>query len=437
MQQFAVGIDLGGTNIKGALVERGRGLIYQTVRPTEAAKGPDHILDIIATMVQELTDEAPNREIAGIGIGSPGVINWERTTVTRPPNFPGWDVVNMQEALAPRCGSEGLPVLVENDANAAGLGSAHYGAGRPHDSFIMVTLGTGVGGAIIYNNHIFRGSTGGAAEIGHMTIDYEGPVARSGVAGAVEAYLGQNFLSDPNTARKIVEAIQAPPEGAVVEIGAGTGALTDLLLDRYPRLVAIEVDHRAVKVLRERFPDLDVRHEDVLEVDWQRLADGEQLYVIGNLPYYITSQILFALLEARSWIREAVLMMQLEVAERLVASPGNKTYGITSVILQQYADLELLFKVSRNVFYPRPDVASALVRVVFDRAEEHVDYDFFREVVRTAFNQRRKTLRNSLSDILTAQATALPEQFEGRRPEELTPSEFVRLTRHLVRPDRR
>jgi glucokinase len=121
-------------------------------------------------------------------------VNLARTTVTSPPNFPGWRTQNLSEALRQRLGRD-IPILVENDANVAALGSAHFGAGRPYDDFIMVTLGTGVGGAIIVGNKIFRGSTGGAGEIGHMSIDYEGPVARSGVAGAIEAYLGQRFLS--------------------------------------------------------------------------------------------------------------------------------------------------------------------------------------------------------------------------------------------------
>ncbi|MEM9998700.1 MAG: ROK family protein, partial [Bacteroidota bacterium] len=133
----------------------------------------------------------------GVGLGSPGSITWDRTTVVKPPNFHGWNRVNLVEAL--RDGIPSLPdacaVIVENDANVAGLGSAFYGAGQPFDSFLMVTLGTGVGGAIIYQNTIFRGATGGAGEFGHMTIDYEGPYARSGVAGAIEAYLGHHFLS--------------------------------------------------------------------------------------------------------------------------------------------------------------------------------------------------------------------------------------------------
>jgi glucokinase len=148
----------------------------------------------MADLVRTLSAEAGHAPLAGIGVGAPGAINWDRTTVSWPPNFPGWEVVHLGRELALRLDSTWLTV-VENDANAAGLGSAHYGAGKRFDSFIMVTLGTGVGGAIIYQNRIFRGSTGAAGEIGHMTIDYEGPVARSGVAGAIEAYLGQRFLS--------------------------------------------------------------------------------------------------------------------------------------------------------------------------------------------------------------------------------------------------
>jgi glucokinase len=191
---LAVGVDLGGTNIKAALVSRSGGLVRQETHETEAHLGPERVVDNIARLVQELT-RGLSGDIAGIGIGAPGAIDLARTTVSYPPNFPGWDRLHMGEALGPRLGPLAGQVIVENDANVAGLGSAHYGAGLDFDSFIMVTLGTGVGGAIIYRNRIFRGTTGAAGEIGHMTIDYEGPFARSGVAGAIEAYLGQRFLS--------------------------------------------------------------------------------------------------------------------------------------------------------------------------------------------------------------------------------------------------
>jgi glucokinase len=191
----AIGIDLGGTHLRAARVKRGQGLLEQAQTDTEAVQGPSHILDRMADLARQMLRAAPSDEVAGLGIGSPGAINWERTTVSSPPNLPGWAEIDVRAALRERLGRPGLPVIVENDANVAALGSAFYGAGRPYDSFLMATLGTGVGGAIIYRDCLFRGTTGGAGEFGHVSIDFEGPVARSGVAGAIEAYLGQRFLS--------------------------------------------------------------------------------------------------------------------------------------------------------------------------------------------------------------------------------------------------
>ena len=188
---IAVGVDLGGTSIKAGLVDRERGLLKSATRPTEADRGPAHVLNQIAEVVKDLD---PELAVAAVGIGAPGSVNLARTTVSGPPNFPGWVTENVAEQVSGLL-DKPIPVFVENDANVAALGSAYYGAGQPYDNFIMVTLGTGVGGAIIYGNKIFRGATGGAGEIGHMSVDYEGPFARSGVAGAIEAYLGQRFLS--------------------------------------------------------------------------------------------------------------------------------------------------------------------------------------------------------------------------------------------------
>ena len=192
--QYAVGVDLGGTMIKAALVERGRGFVRELVCETEAERGPEHVLDRIADLVRSIERDATGLPISGVGVGAPGAINWERTSVVYPPNLPGWEVVDLRAALRLRLGTK-RHVFVENDANLAGLGSAHYGKGRPYPSFIMITLGTGVGGAIIYDNKIFRGTTGAAGEIGHMTIDFEGNVDRYGIQGAIEAYLGQRYLS--------------------------------------------------------------------------------------------------------------------------------------------------------------------------------------------------------------------------------------------------
>ncbi|GAB5535707.1 MAG: ROK family protein [Rubricoccaceae bacterium] len=196
--RFVVGIDLGGTNLKAGLVEHKRGVIARTSLPSNASAGPDAVLDQMAEGVADvLTALPPDTPLLGIGIGAPGLVSLDRQTVSKPPNFPGWDVVNLREQLSARLSDSPLegPIFVENDANVAGLGSAFYGAGVPFDSFIMVTLGTGVGGAIIVNKRLFRGVTGAAGEIGHVSIDYEGPYSRAGVPGAIEAYLGQRYLS--------------------------------------------------------------------------------------------------------------------------------------------------------------------------------------------------------------------------------------------------
>ncbi len=194
MTHYSIGVDLGGTSIKAALVKEDSGIVEFRKTDTEALEGPEHVIGKIAGLVNELAPFSPVGSIAGIGVGAPGAVNWERNTVSNPPNLAGWDVINLSDALKSKL-HEDYPVIVENDANVAGLGSAHYGAGKPFNSFILVTLGTGVGGVIIYNNKIFRGTTGGAGEIGHVTIDYEGPVDHAGIQGSIEAYIGQRYLS--------------------------------------------------------------------------------------------------------------------------------------------------------------------------------------------------------------------------------------------------
>lgn len=194
MPELSLGVDLGGTRIKAGLVHHTRGLVREAEIATEARDGPEHVMDRIAEAVRQVLGDRPLAETGGVGIGSPGFISWDRTTVSNPRNLPHWETMDVQQALRDRLQTD-LPVSVGNDANVAGLGSAYYGAGEPFDSFIMVTLGTGVGGAIIYRNEIFRGDNGVAGEIGHVSIDYEGPLDRYGVPGAIEAYLGQNFLS--------------------------------------------------------------------------------------------------------------------------------------------------------------------------------------------------------------------------------------------------
>lgn len=189
----AIGIDLGGTAVKIGLVDRFDGLVEQVQLDTEADEGPEHVINRLAEGVRLMQSHA-FAPVSGIGVGAPGSVDWERTTMRYPPNFPAWGVVNVAEGLRKRVDIDG-PIIVENDANVAGLGSAFFGAGQPFDSFLMVTLGTGVGGAIIHNKKLFRGTTGAAGEFGHLSIDYAGPPNRSGTTGSIEAYLGQRFLS--------------------------------------------------------------------------------------------------------------------------------------------------------------------------------------------------------------------------------------------------
>lgn len=249
-------------------------------------------------------------------------------------------------------------------------------------------------------------------------------------------HLGQHFLIDLNVVRKIADALQAPTDASVVEIGPGEGALTGLLLDRYTNMSAVEIDDEAVVYLKSKFPGLDVLHEDVLNLNWPDVREqkGEgPLFVIGNLPYYITSPILFSLLDARQSIGRAILMMQREVAKRIVAEPGSKTYGILSVQTQLLATPKILFHVSRHVFRPKPDVESSVLALDFEHGRNLTfNVKDMRRVVRTAFNQRRKMLRNSLAGVAADVGSSIPPHFAMKRPEALSPEEFVDLTNALI-----
>lgn len=184
-----IGVDLGGTNIKAAVVDNEKGIIEQVTTPTQANLGKEHLLDRIGDTINDLVKK---NEIIGIGLGLPGMISKDQTTVKNPPNLPGWEAVNASEEIKKRTG---IPCKIENDANIAALGSMHFGVGKNFDSFIMITLGTGVGGGIIYNRELFKGTGGMAGELGHVIIDYHGPLSNSVTRGTVEAYLGQRFLS--------------------------------------------------------------------------------------------------------------------------------------------------------------------------------------------------------------------------------------------------
>ncbi len=244
--------------------------------------------------------------------------------------------------------------------------------------------------------------------------------------------LGQNFLQDENILRKIVDSLHLHDGDTVVEIGPGQGALTKHLVMQPVTLIWIDIDERAIALLRGTIGEKAVFIQaNVLDVDLKKLFDkcGKKIRIVGNIPYYLTSEILFWLFDARKYITDAVIMMQLEVARRLIASPKNKEYGILSVFTQFYTECELLFKVSKNCFYPKPEVDSAVVHLNFKKILPQADEKMLRSVVRATFGKRRKTLRNGLKSLEYEDTVLDRIPFDlKKRPEELSANEFVELT---------
>jgi 16S rRNA (adenine1518-N6/adenine1519-N6)-dimethyltransferase len=256
--------------------------------------------------------------------------------------------------------------------------------------------------------------------------------------------LGQNFLTDPNIQRRIVAALEPQPEDTVVEIGPGLGALTRHLLGGVKRLIAIELDNELAARLQSELgnrPDFQLVHENALDVDFARLDLPANYKAIGNIPYNITTPLLFKLLERPHRPRSIVVMVQREVANRITATPGNKEYGALSVGVQTIAQAERLFTVARGSFRPVPGVDSAIVRITplapppLSAAEEHD----VRHLTRATFAHRRKQLQKSLRT--TEPYTLNPEQIVAleqatglqldARPETLSAGQFIALARAL------
>ena len=245
--------------------------------------------------------------------------------------------------------------------------------------------------------------------------------------------LGQHFLTDQGVAQAIVAALRS--RGPVLEVGPGTGVLTQYLLrDPALQLKVVEIDSESVRWLLEHYPALApaLYEADFLKMDLTKLFPGE-FAVIGNFPYNISSQIFFKVLDVRDRVPEVVCMIQKEVAERLAEGPGSKTYGILSVLLQAWYDIEYLFTVGEGAFVPPPKVKSAVIRLTRNgRTSLGCDEALFKTVVKTSFNQRRKTIRNSLKPVL-ASLPAMPAYipYLDARPEQLSVEEFVELTKAL------
>ncbi len=240
--------------------------------------------------------------------------------------------------------------------------------------------------------------------------------------------LGQHFLKDLSVAKAIAESLVIENRMPILEIGPGTGVLTQFLLQNpLFDLTAIELDSESVDYLKQNYPNLNLIYGDFLKLDLSKLYPEQQFCVIGNYPYNISSQIFFKVLEYREYIPCCVGMIQKEVAERLASKPGKKAYGILSVLLQAYYNIEYLFTIDEHVFLPPPKVKSAVIRLTRnERKSLDCNEDLFKKVVKTAFNQRRKQLRNSLQSLISKEKS-IANIFD-KRPEQLSVEEFVELT---------
>lgn len=253
-------------------------------------------------------------------------------------------------------------------------------------------------------------------------------------------FLGQHFLTDLSVAQQIAETISS---GRVLEIGPGMGVLTQFLLkNKDIDLTAIEIDRESVAYLLEWYPELHLIEGDFLKLDLNILYPEGEFNVIGNYPYNISSQIFFKVLDYKDRIPVCSGMIQKEVAERIAAKPGCKAYGILSVLLQAYYDIEYLFTVHEHVFNPPPKVKSAVIRLTRNsRMSLDCDEKLFKTVVKTAFNQRRKQMRNSLKNLVEQHAVAseqaqklLADPIFTKRPEQLSVEEFISLTNKIENP---
>ncbi len=249
--------------------------------------------------------------------------------------------------------------------------------------------------------------------------------------------LGQHFLVDLTVARNIADTVDVAPSLPVLEVGPGMGVLTRMLLEKGRPLKVVEIDEESVDYLRKNMPQLgddNIIPDDFLKMHLDRLWDGGEFMLIGNYPYNISSQIFFKMLDYKEYIPYCSGMIQKEVGERLAAAPGSKAYGILSILVQLWYDVEYLFTVSEHVFSPPPKVKSAVVLMRRNsRTSLPCDQQLFRTIVKSTFNQRRKKMRNSIQNIVGKGSPILTNPLLDKRPEQLSIEEFIELTIQVQR----
>ena len=243
---------------------------------------------------------------------------------------------------------------------------------------------------------------------------------------------GQNYLHDKNIIKKIVREINPLPVDTILEIGPGRGALTELIYGKTENFIAIEIDSRVIEDLQLKFPGLQLIQRDFLKVDISTIIDSnkKKLRIIGNIPYNLTSSIIFKTIRNADLIEDAVLMVQNEVAKRMTAKKGSKDYGILTVLLNYFTDTEICFKVSPNAFYPKPKVTSAIVHLRFKELSISKEkMEMFISIVKACFGNRRKTLKNSLSNSIFKELNFSNSGIDiSLRAEQLDVKDFLVLT---------
>ena len=261
-------------------------------------------------------------------------------------------------------------------------------------------------------------------------------------------FLGQHFLTDLGIARDIADTVDACPDIPVLEVGPGMGVMTQYLVQKPRTVKVVEIDYESVSFLREKFPSLEenIIEDDFLKMHLENVFQGQPFVLTGNYPYNISSQIFFKMLDYKDLIPCCTGMIQKEVAERIAAAPGNKSYGILSVLIQAWYSVEYLFTVHEHVFNPPPKVKSAVIRMTRNSTTSlGCDEQLFKRLVKTTFNQRRKTLRNNIRPLLgelDAQcakegfpipdhSTLLQDPIFNQRPEQLSVQQFIALTNRV------
>src|SRR5574344_2859 len=247
-------------------------------------------------------------------------------------------------------------------------------------------------------------------------------------------FLGQHFLKDLNIAKDIADTVDSCPSLPILEVGPGMGVLTQYLVQKGRQVKVVELDFESVDYLKENYPQLqeDIIESDFLKMELDKIFDNNPFVLTGNYPYNISSQIFFKMLDYKDLIPCCTGMIQKEVAERIAAGPGSKTYGILSILIQAWYKVEYLFTVHEHVFNPPPKVKSAVIRMTRNETTDlGCNEKLFKLIVKTTFNQRRKTLRNSISSILDKQNPLSADPIFNKRPEQLSVEQFVELTNRV------